>query len=263
MGPETGDPWRGEDRRQRLDRPRLAGHRRHAGLVPVGADAPHRLAGEHPVGGFLDPLDLILDVFAHVPRVPVRPATTDARYALLRLPGPDGLHPVGRLLRLLPVHRRADADLELAHPAVSGCHGSVGIPAGSLERIDEWRPARTAATGESIGLVGEHAIDLALPDQVEQLAELRPVAATVSVARRRWRLDQLGNHVELQPGSGLTTRLDLHVQRRGALPRDRLPRVDRGSTPKGRRRRPAIRARVSRGSHDRSSESADDATRAI
>ena len=195
--------------------------------------------------------------------VAVRPATTDAGYALLRLPCSDGLHPVRRLLRLLPVHRRADADLELAHPAVGRGHGSVGITTGLLEGIDERRPARSAATGQPVGLVGDDAVDLAPADQVEQLAELRSVAATVAVARRRRRLDQLGDDVELQPGGRLAARLDLDVERRRALPRDRLPGVERGSTPKGRRRGPAIRARASRGSHDQRVGDGDGAQRTV
>src|SRR5699024_4632356 len=131
----------------------------------VGADSPHRLAAEDPLSGFMDTGDLLRDVLSHLVVPAVGPAPRDAWDSLTCLAGPNREHPVGGLLRLLPVHRRADADLELAHPTIGGRHRLVRITTGGLEGIDQRRPARPAAAGQPVGLVREHAVDLAGTDQ--------------------------------------------------------------------------------------------------
>lgn len=198
--------------------------------LSVGADPPDRLTVVRTVGGLLDLLDLVLDMLGHVARKRLRSAATEARNTLLGLPGPHGLHAVGSLLGLLAVHGRADADLELSHPPVGRGHCPVVITACLLERIDERSPSRAAATRQLFGLVGDDAVDLATADEVEQLAELGPVAPAIAVPRRRRCLDQLGEDLEFQPSGGLPARLDLHLKRSGAFPRDRLLGVERGAT---------------------------------
>lgn len=184
----------------------------------------------------MDPGDLLGHVLGHVVGEAVRTPPGDPRDALASLPGSDGQHAVGGLLRLLPVHGRADADLELAHPAVGRRHRSIRITSGRLEGVDERRPPGTAATGEPVGLVGDDAVDVALADQVEQLAELRSAPTSVAVARGRRRLDQLGDDVDLEALRCITARLDLHVEGRGALTCDRLAGVDGGTSRHGRHR---------------------------
>src|SRR3546814_14683996 len=84
------------------------------------------------------------------------------------------------------------------------------------------RLVSSAAPGERVSVVGDHAVDLAGTDQLKQLAELRADRAPVAVARRRRWLDQLDDDVDLQPPRGLPARRDLHVEGRGPVACDRL-----------------------------------------
>src|SRR4051812_16426467 len=93
---QASDARRREDRRERLNGPRLSGDGRYADLVPAGADAPHRLAGEHTVGGIDDAVDFGGDVLAHVGGEAIGPSASETRYPFLRLAGPNGLHAIRR-----------------------------------------------------------------------------------------------------------------------------------------------------------------------
>lgn len=139
----------------------------------------------------------------------------------------------GGLLRFLPVHRRADADLELAHPTIRGGHSAVGITARRLEGVDQRCPAGSATAGEALGLEGDDAVDFAGADQLQQFAELGAVRAPVLVSGGGGRLDALDHHVDLQPLGSLPARLDLHVEGRGTIACDRLACMQSRSTSRG------------------------------
>lgn len=161
---QPGDAAGAEDRREGLHRPRPPGHRRDVAGVPVGADRPHGLACENALRRLLDQRNLLGQHVAEIAQVAERAPAGDARDALLRLPAPNVEHPVRGLLRLLAVHRGADADLELADPAVRRCDRPVGVAPCGLERVHERCPPRPATTGEAIRLVRDHAVDLAVAD---------------------------------------------------------------------------------------------------
>ena len=75
----------------------------------------------------------------------------------------------------------------LTQPSVVATVLSGSRPASS--KASTSGPPRSAATGEPVGLVGDHAVDLAGTDQLPQLAELRAAPTPVPVAGGGGRLE--------------------------------------------------------------------------